>query len=231
MIPFEGQKSLGPPRLLSRSDLIRVILRLQFEGWKSALKIDPTLTPDQDEPYMNGRLYQGMVRIRTAMGLTNIFIMEKPGVRTNPDPALPEGEPDVIVLITEFGANEPHAIIECKRVDPLENPKQLRGEYVRSGVERFINGLYGPGHDIDFMVAYVLGGGEPAALKDINLYLQNVKRPSDSLQMETDVNDIGFVAYSDHVRTVDGRHFRLLHSFLVFSVDMPLGDPPNCPNS
>ena len=221
MIPFEGQKSLGPPRLLSRKDLIRVILRLQFEGWKSALQLDPALKPDQDEPYMNGRLYQGMVRVRTAMGLTNIFIMEKPGVRPNPGPALPEGEPDVIVLFAEFGANEPHAIIECKRVDPLENPKQLRGEYVRSGMDRFIKGLYGPGHNIDFMVAYLLGGDEPAALKDVNIYLQNVSRTSDSLQVTTNLNNIGFVAYSDHVRTVDERHFRLLHSFLIFPVDKP----------
>ena len=66
MIPFEGQKSLGPPHLLSRKDLIRVILRLQFEGWRSALQLDPALKPDQDEPYMNGRLYQGMVRVRTS---------------------------------------------------------------------------------------------------------------------------------------------------------------------
>ena len=219
MIPFEGQKSLGPPHLLSRKDLIRVILRLQFEGWRSALQLDPALKPDQDEPYMNGRLYQGMVRVRTAMGLTNIFIMEKPGVRADPDPALPEGEPDVIALFAEFGANEPHAVIECKRVDPLENPKQLRGKYVRCGMHRFIKGLYGPGHDIDFMVAYLIGGDEPAALKDINIYLQNVSRPADSLHATTNFNNIGFVAYSDHVRIVDECHFRLLHSFLVFPVD------------
>ncbi|MYK32989.1 MAG: hypothetical protein F4051_15165, partial [Boseongicola sp. SB0670_bin_30] len=211
MIPFKGRKSLGPPRLLSRTDLIRVILRLQFEGWKSALQTDPTLKPDQNEPYMNGRLFQGMVQVRTAMGLTNIFIMEKPGVRPTPGPALPEAEPDVIVLITEFGANEPHAIIECKRVDPLENPKRLRGKYVRAGMDRFIKGLYGPDHDIDFMVAYVLDGDEPAALKDINIYLRNVKRPSDSLLVMTSLNSIGFVAHSGHVRTVDNRPFRLLH--------------------
>ena len=221
MIPFEGQKSLGPPHLLSRKDLIWVILRLQFEGWQSALQLDPALKPDQDEPYMNGRLYQGMVRVRTAMGLTNIFIMEKPGVRPHPEPALPEGEPDVIVLFAEFGANEPHAVIECKRVDPLENPKQLRGEYVRSGMDRFIKGLYGPGHDIDFMVAYLLSGDEPATLKDINIYLQNVSRLADSLHATRNLNNIGFVAYSDHVSTVDERQFRLLHSFLVFPVNKP----------
>ena len=86
------------------------------------------------------------------MGLTNIFIMEKPGVRAGPDPALPEGEPDVIALFAEFGANEPHAVIECKRVDPLENPKQLRGKYVRCGMHRFIKGLYGPMTSISWLL-------------------------------------------------------------------------------
>ena len=218
MIPFEGQDSLGPPHLLSRQDLIRVILRLQFEGWQSALQLDPVLKPDQDEPYMNGRLYQGMVRVRTAMGLTNIFIMEKPGVRQHPEPPLPDGEPDVIVLFAEFGANEPHAVIECKRVDPLENPKQLRGKYVRCGMDRFIKGLYGPGHDIDFMVAYILSGNELAAVTDINTYIKNVSRSIDSLRVTKNFDSVGFVAYSDHVRKVDKCSFRLLHSFLVFPV-------------
>ena len=219
MIPFEGRASLGPPRLLSRTDLIRVILRLQFEGWRSALTNDPTLKPNRDEPYMNGRLFQGMVRVRAFLGLTNIFIVEKPGVRTTGTPALPEGEPDVILLFAEFGANEPHVVIECKRVNPREDPKQLRGEYVRSGMDRFIRGLYGPGHELDFMVAYLLEDDAESGIADINVYLDNVNRSIDSLYESSDYRGFGCVAYSDHVRMVDNSRIRLLHSFLLFSVD------------
>ncbi len=218
MIPFEGRESLGPPRLLSRSDLIQVILRLQFEGWQSALLDDPALNSSRDEPYMNGRLFQGMVRVRASLGLTNIFIIEKPGVRTTGAPALPVGEPDVIFLFAEFGANEPHAIIECKRVNPLEDPKQLRGEYVRSGMDRFIRGLYGPGHELDFMVAYLLEGDAELGVADINAYLNNVGRSIDRLQESSNYTDFGCVAYSDHRRIVDNCHIRLLHSFLLFPV-------------
>lgn len=216
MIPFEGQNSLGPPRLFSRKDLISVILRLQFEGWQRALDDDAALTPHCDETYMNGRLCQGMVSVRASLGLTNVFLVETPGVRPEPEPPLPEGEPDVIMLFAEFGANEPHAIIECKRLDPLENPRRLRREYVRSGINRFIAGLYGSGHEIDFMVAYVLRGDGPAAMDDVNAYLRNVKRCSDSLRATREFGYASFIAQSDHLRTSDARRFRLLHSFVRF---------------
>ena len=216
MIPFGEEESLGPPSLLSRGDLIQVILRLQFEGWQCALSVDAGLTCDCSERYMNGRLYQGMLRLRNSLGLSNVFIVEKPGVRANADAVQPDGEPDVIVLLAEFGANEPHAIVECKRLDPVETPKRLRGEYFRSGMERFIRGRYGRGHDIDFMVAYVLSGDESAAMDDLNVYLHKVGRSECCLRENRGFEDLGFVAESDHVRTSDEQDFRLLHSFLCF---------------
>lgn len=216
MIPFEGRESLGTPRLFSRKDLVSVILRLQFEGWRYALEQDATLTPERDETYMNGRLYQGMVSVRNSLALTNIFIVETPGLHVNAKAALAEGEPDVIMLFAEFGANEPHAIIECKRLDPFENPRRLRGEYVRAGVDRFIVGFYGAGHDIDFMVAYVLRGAGSAAMNDVNTYLDNVGRSEDQLQVTDEFGDPGFVARSDHRRKTNERLFCLLHSFVGF---------------
>jgi hypothetical protein len=160
MIPFEEAQSLGVSRLFSREDLITVILRLQFDGWAIALR-DEALHPGEDEPFMNGRFFQGMVEARSALGLTNLFLVETPGVRVSASARRPETAPDIIALFAEFGANEPHAIIECKRLDPPENPKNLRGEYVRSGIDRFISGVYGATHDLDFMAAYVLRGTGP----------------------------------------------------------------------
>ena len=216
MIPFKGQESLGPPRLLSRKDLVEVILRMQSDGWRCALRRDKGLTSDCGELYLNGRLYQGMIHIRNMLGLTNIFLVEKPGVRAKEDSPMPQGEPDVIMLFSEFGAYEPHAVIECKRLDPLENPKRLRREYVRSGIDRFINGPYGRGHNIDFMVGYVLRGTGPNAMDDINGYLKNVGRIHDLLQTMDEYNQFGFVARSEHVRMDDGERFRLLHNLVCF---------------
>jgi hypothetical protein len=216
MIPFRDATSLGAPKLLSRQDLIAIILRLEFEGWRLALESDVHLTNEKSEPYMNGRLYQGMVRVRDTLGLTNIYIIETPGVRQHPARALPQGAPDVIFLFAEFGANEPHAIIECKRIDPHETPKQLRGEYVRSGIDRFIDSAYGAGHDMDFMAGYLLSGTGDEALIDVNAYLSNVDRTKCHLHSVDAFPDAGFIAQSDHVRKSDGSSISLLHNFLSF---------------
>ncbi len=215
MIPFDETDSLGVPRLLSRTDLIHVILRLQFDGWQIALT-DRSLHAGEDEPFMNGRFFQGMVAARTQLGLTNLFLVETPGVRVDQLSRRPEAEPDVIVLFSEFGSNEPHAIIECKRLDPGENPKNLRGEYVRSGIDRFISGFYGVNHELDFMAAYVLRGSASDAMNDINEYLVNVSRLSDRLDYQLQFSSRGFVAGSNHRRTADLTNIRLLHSYMVF---------------
>ena len=216
MIPFNEDNSLGPARLLNRKELVQIILRLQFEGWKFGLREFPGLTADRCEPFMNKCLYLGMKSVRDSLSLSNIFIVEKPTVRAETDTEAPEGEPDVTVFFSEFRANEPHAVIECKRLDPLETPKQLRGEYVRSGINRFVSGPYGRGHDLDFMIGYVLRGDELTAMKDVNLYLQNVGCQRSLLRETSEFGSPGFVAQSDHVRAANGDTFRLLHSYVCF---------------
>jgi hypothetical protein len=216
MIPFNAAASIGQPKLLSRQDLVTIIVRLEFDGWRLARSRDPALTSEVSETYMNGRLFQGMRDIRNALKLTNIFLVEVPGVRTDEELATPDREPDVILLFAEFGSNEPHVVIECKRLDPEEASRALRGEYVRSGVDRFISGAYGLGHDLDFMVGYLLNGDGASAVADINAYLTNVGR-TDCFLEDTDMfGRYGFVAASNHKRSVDGSSVRLLHSFLDF---------------
>ena len=215
-IPFGEHHSLGPPNLLSRQDLIRVIIRLQFEGWSIALRSDPLLNGDQSERYMNGQLFNGMRHVRNSLELDNIYIMETPGVRSNADRSTPDGEPDIAIWFSSFGANDPHALIECKRVDPNDMSRSLRREYVVSGIDRFISGRYGSGHEIDFMVAYVLSNTERVSMQDINRYLQNVGRVREILQSNSNFDDLGFVAHSKHIRDVHGGLFTLLHSFLRF---------------
>ena len=150
------------------------MLRIQFEGWQCAVRENRALTTDRSETYMNRCLFLAMVNVRNSLCLSNIFIVEKPTVRHNAHMDADEGEPDVAVFFSEFGSNEPHAVIECKRLDPSEYPKQLRSRYVRCGIDRFIRGLYGRGHELDFMIGYVLRADEVGAMQDVNAYLQNV---------------------------------------------------------
>jgi hypothetical protein len=83
-------------------------------------------------------------------------------------------------------------------------------------MDRFISGAYGQGHDLDFMVAYLLRGEGNAAIVDVNEYLTNVGRMSCHLRPANAYTQLGFVAESDHTRSADSSKVRLLHSFLAF---------------
>ena len=218
MIPFDGRSSLGSPSLLSREDLTVVVLRLQFEGWCQAKAMFADLSRSQEETYMNGCLFVGMTRVRETLNLTSIYILEKPAVRSVPGAPKPDKEPDLGIYFVEFGDNYPHALIECKRLDPLENPAELRGKYFRDGVDRFVNGWYGDRHDLDFMVGYVQSSERQVLgdLEDLNEYLRNVGRTNESLRETDGFGSLGFVAASEHVRRWGGSRIVLLHSFVGF---------------
>jgi hypothetical protein len=219
MIPYRGLSSVGTtPALLRFPTLIRAILELVHRGWITALANDPTLTASQNERFMNGSLARGMNAARPALGIDNIWVIETPGERSHPALAIPDRAPDVVLVIAQFGAEQaPHAIIECKRLDPDESPKQLRSEYVREGINRFVGQQYGRAHDIGFMAGYVLRGNEAAALNDLNECLDGIGRSSERLVQDASYGTAaGFIACSTHVRGTDPIPFVLLHSFLPF---------------
>jgi hypothetical protein len=133
-------------------------MELVHQGWALAIAGDPALTPAQDERYMNGSLARGMNAARRILGIENIWVVETPGERSHPDLTVPDRAPDVVLVIAQFAEQSPHAIIECKRLDPAESPKQLRSAYVREGIDRFVGRQYGRALGVSFMAGYVLRG-------------------------------------------------------------------------
>jgi hypothetical protein len=218
MIPYRGASIVGAaPKLLGFPTLVRTILELVYQGWVSALAADSALTPSQDERYMNGSLARGMNTARPTLGIENIWVIETPGERSHLDLVVPDRAPDVVLVIAEFAEQSPHAIIECKRLDPDESPKQLRSEYVREGIDRFVGRQYGRALDLGFMAGYVLRGGGAAALADLNECLDGIGRSSERLTGEVSYGTAaGFIGCSAHVRGTDPVPFVLLHSFLPF---------------
>lgn len=225
VIPMDDGTSLGRPRLLVRRDLIAVILRLQFDGWLRALQDDPALSPGRGEVYLNGRLFDGMEKVRIALRLSNLWLEREPGIGLDPHSARHLGEPDVSVIIAGFISTPPHAIIECKKLSPHEEPRKLRREYVVSGMDRFINGPYLTNGDVNFMIAYVDSGSEEEAMHDVNEYLSAVNRLACSLDTSTEYNSdfglTGYIAKSIHVCAPSSESFLLLHTFVTFPSAQP----------
>ncbi|MCY4129272.1 MAG: hypothetical protein OXG15_08540 [Gammaproteobacteria bacterium] len=214
MIPFDCQVRIGSPNLLSREDLTLVVLHLQSAGWNRANEVFAELSPMKNEEYLNGCLFQGMVDARNTFRLYNLFVVEKPSVRSVHARATSDKVPDLGVYFVGFSDNYPHALIECKRLDLSDVTRAPRREYVRNGMDRFVDGSYGREHELDFMVAYVIDGDITAAMTDINFYLANVGRVEESLHLETRFSGTGSVARSEHVRSATDSRCILLHSFL-----------------
>jgi hypothetical protein len=215
LIPFSESASLGTARILVPDDLVAIILRLQHHGWQEALSDHPLPTTDHGEPFLNGRLYLGMEKVRIAWGLSNLYLHVEPGVGLTTHSPHPKGLPDISITITGLLNTSPHAIIECKRVDSLEKPKRLRSEYVVSGINRFIEGVYFTGGNVNFMFAYVVSGGSTEAMADINSYLLAAGHECCALEVSTEFELESLVAESRHSRDHTGMPFRILHSFGV----------------
>lgn len=224
LIPFGRSSKVGVPTdLISHPRLTASIVRIIFGGWAEALTHDPSPTPVYAEEGMNGALAQGMRASVQALKLTNIEVFETPGERSDPTLNVPNVEPDVILVVAQFAHRLLiRAIIECKRLDPQQSPRRdLRRDYVRKGMDRFIGERYGRGRQLCFMVGYVLRQDGKAAMADINVHLQTVGRTADCLAVAQRFDQVGFVGESAHERLGDGPRLTLLHTFLVF----PSGGP------
>ena len=230
MISHRGSSSVGvAPTLLRFPTIIRAILELVRQGWIAALANDSALTASRNERYMNGSLARGMNAARLALGIDNIWVIETPGERSHPALIIPDRAPDVVLVIAQFAEQTPHAIIECKRLDPYESPKQLRSEYVREGIDRFVGQQYGRALDIGFMAGYVLRGSEAAALSDLNECLDGIDRSSERLMQDASYGAAaGFIGCSTHSRAADPGPFILLHSFLPFPTKRSCGEISCC---
>jgi hypothetical protein len=220
VIPLGQRSRIGtPPDLINYPVLTDAVVRSLFEGWRVALASETPPKVDEKEEEMNGALAQGMRVAVEAMGLGNIEVMETPGERSDPTLRLPDIEPDVILILAHFdgGVMTLRAIIECKRLDPLQGPNRtLRKDYFTRGMKRFIIERYGRGRQLCFMAAYVLRQ-DGAAMADVNAYLTNVGRAADRLAAATRFSHLGVVGESSHARPAGGPPLLLLHAFLPFA--------------
>ena len=80
----------------------------------------PCSVASKDEPDIERSIISRMVAVRDRLSLTNIYLVETPGIRVHTAPARPEAEPDINLLIAEFGANEPTRSLNANDQIPLK---------------------------------------------------------------------------------------------------------------
>ena len=187
-IPHEDKVTLGQG-LIPLSDEITAAIILTIEaGWEIASAY-PEVHAATGEVEITERLRDGMRQVVKNNGLhpkleIKMVVLSGSESRSRPEILTPDGRTDIPIFIIEmffqYGAHDPHAIIECKRTAGSDT--NLCRLYVISGIDRFQTGKYARNHRVAFMVGYLISGEAAAAVSSINKYLTGKGRHVEHLE-------------------------------------------------
>lgn len=217
-LPLDARAAAGQPFIGLAREVAAAILRTVERGWALALE-SPDMHAQAREVLITERLRDGM---RSALD-SGMFewkgrMVVLPGTesRSSPDAAAPDGRTDIPILVIaiflRFGAHDPHAIIECKRV--AGSAATLCRQYVVAGIDRFRLGKYGVNHLTGFMAGYLVEEDAYAAVTRINRYLARASRNTETLEPSALVT-ASWAWRSAHPRAT-GPPIELHHAFLSF---------------
>lgn len=200
-------------------DRAATILRTIRRGWRKALARTATRSGTA-EVVLNEMLRDGMreaVEPRPRGRGPRMLVAGGTETRSTPDVLAPDGRTDIplyfLSLLEELHIQEPHAIIECKRVSG--NDTRLCREYVVSGIDRFVHGRYGARHAAGFMAGYVESGSVGRAVGGINGFLGRKDRRDEQLGPARGMGR-EWARGSRHPRTGGRAPMILHHAFLEF---------------
>ena len=215
-IPHESQGVVGREYIALADEVVAAILVTVREGW--ALADIDSQTALEGEVVITERLRDGMRQALTsgtlAWGKSFIVALGMES-RSTPDVMTPDGRTDIPLYVVEVflrhAEHDPHAIIECKRLDGSDT--YLCREYVVEGVDRFRSGKYAENHASGFMAGYLLRGDAQSAAAGVNAYLGRVKRADEQIVLSPVVKHPAFWR-SEHGRTVERPAIAIHHALL-----------------
>ncbi len=216
-IPYESTGAIGRQHIALDPEIIAAILLTLKSGWALA-NIDASVAA-AGEVEITERLRDGMRDALNSHCLpwAKSFIvalgMES---RSTPTVTTPDGRTDIPIYVVEvflrYGEHDPHAIIECKRLNG--NDTHLCREYVVEGVDRFRSGKYAENHAAGFMAGYLLRGDATEAAGGINAYLTRTRRGAEQLAASDILEEPSFWR-STHERADPRPPINLHHALLA----------------
>ena len=194
-IPYESTGAIGRQYIALGPEIVAAILLTLQSGWAVA-NIDAGVAA-AGEVEITERLRDGMRaalnsgRLPWAKSFIVALGMES---RSTSATLTPDGRTDIPIYVVEiflrYGEHDPHAIIECKRLDGKDT--HLCREYVVEGVDRFRTGKYAENHGAGFMAGYLLRGDAAEAVAGVNAYLTRARRGAEQLGASDIVEDPSF---------------------------------------
>jgi len=217
-IPYEATAPLGKEFIALAPEVAAAILLTLLAGWRYACGFN-NVNMQAGEVLMTERLRDGMrSRLKSKGNPWNMIVLPGTESRSNSAVVIPDGRTDIPLMLIEVflrtQENDPHAIIECKRIAGTNT--HLCREYVVEGVDRFRTGKYGQNHALGFMAGYVLSGTNVEAADGVNAYLTRVSRKVEHLQ-PSDICEAVPSWTSQHARPMPLSPINLYHTFLELS--------------
>lgn len=202
---------IGRPSFELSEDQLATVINLLCVGTAEARK---SVTPGMLEVPITTRVRKAMLRVKKALGLTNLEIG---GEFELLDPTTTDSEVEGRIDITlkflhQFGDEEAYLAVECKRL--AAGDTTLNRKYVTQGVDRFVTGQYAQGHHWGMMLGYLLELPVSPVVDEINRRIEDtygstatleaISAHAEALSMHTGALAQGTV----------GHIIRLLHIFV-----------------
>lgn len=199
--------------------LVPDILELLMDSWERM----PELQPDAPEEAISESLCRCLQRNPKRVDLP--FQIRTQIVELEPAAGEDQGRMDIVFLLL-VPREDIYFCLECKRLNALSggHVRAYSAEYVRFGMERFVNGRYAPSVRQGAMVGYVLDGDIVRAIDNVSAVIQTKHadlamaapgrmlasslRPGDARMRET-----------HHVRASSGQAFYIHHVFVARTVN------------
>lgn len=220
-IPYETSAAIGREYITLGPEVIAAILLTLQSGWAVAGITAAHATAGEVE--ITERLRDGMrVALNTGRLAWSKSFLIAPGTesRSTLRVTTPDGRTDIPVYLIEiflrYGEHDPHAIIECKRLDGAN--AHLCREYIVEGVDRFRSGKYGENHAAGFMTGYLLRGDALHGALGVNAYLSRVGRAAEHLAASDLVEGASFWR-SSHARAIARVPIDLHHALLALDCE------------
>jgi len=195
--------------------LIPSVLALVLDAWDRMEKP----AADEREDRTSVRLYAAMIRGKDRQ--RHFFLIRLQDVEVDTDLAKVTGRKD-IVFFPPANDEDIYFCLEAKRLNALVSGRRrsLAAEYVKEGMQRFVDGKYSRHVRHGGMLGYVLDGDMDRAMTNV---ANAVRRHHADLRMEPPgkirrsrvlPND-AHARETDHKRPIDVAVFRLHHLFVT----------------
>ncbi|MFN4877295.1 MAG: hypothetical protein ACK5GT_12675 [Aphanizomenon sp.] len=217
-IEFDDNDIILSSAVYLPKDIISTVFDITIIAWSKVIT-NRGINIRSTEPVIARYLGKAMTKEKNSRPKLKerIRIEEEVGTRSFPNLPKPKGRID-IKIIYSYNENE-YFGMECKRVSSTEPNRYLATDYVREGVERFVEGTYSLGHDYAAMLGFVIDG----KINDcIDLICDRLNKYKNDICLKEDwVDEQSFGTTQNIYRTSHLQNgqdiISILHLFLVVS--------------